>query len=92
MVKFKSRKGLAMKFQVNCTAAVTLGFDVEVDADDFDSAADEAYAQLANIVYDQLDLGDSYLIDCVPGDADVVQYVDDEPIDHHTVLSFSISY
>ena len=55
-----------MKYQVNIQATVDLAMDIEVDAESFTEAANQAYYLLVNHLHDCVTFDPAYMIDVSP--------------------------
>ena len=68
-----------MKYQVNIRATVDVAMDIEVDAESFTEAANQAYYLLANHLYDCVNFDPAYMIDVSPCSGYVEEVIDGAP-------------
>lgn len=80
-----------MKYQVNIRATVDLAMDVEVDAESFTEAANQAYYLLANHLYDCVDFTPAYMIDVSPCSGYAEEVIDGAPGEEMDVPGEEIS-
>lgn len=68
-----------MKYQVNIRATIDVALDVEVDAESFTGAANQAYNLLANHLYDCVNFDPAYMVDVSPCSGYAEEVIDGAP-------------
>lgn len=68
-----------MEYLVNIRATVDIALDIEVDAESFTEAANQAYCLLANYLYDCVDFAPAHIVDVSPRSGYVEEVIDGAP-------------
>lgn len=80
-----------MKYQVNIWATIDVALDIEVDAESFTEAANQAYYLLAHHLYDCVDFTPAYMVDVAPCSGYVEEVIDGAPGESMVVPDEEIS-